>query len=99
MLDPDKEQLIKRKQKDSNFKPPIKRILLVTLPKSGSHLIKNIFNELRFNPIWFNKNYNFTDFELLKENEIIITHFLPDHNILEQIERKNIYTIFYKHLV
>lgn len=71
-----------------------KKILLVSLHKSGTHLIDRILKLAGLKHQLFNQNYNLQDFYLLKKNEYIRSHFPPKTKVCELIEQKKIRVIF-----
>ncbi len=65
---------------------PDKKIIIVSLQKSGTHLIKNIIEALGFETVWTPENCKVNDFKRLQENQVYISHFPPADNVQMALE-------------
>lgn len=75
---------------------PSKKILIVSIQKSGTHLIQNVMKEAGFEGIGVGKNAKMTDFNGLKDNQFLWSHFVPSDEIQMALEKGNesVYIIF-----
>jgi len=82
--------------KSSVRKYPDKKILLVSLQKSGTHLIKNVLAEAGFEAEEVGKNCSIENFKGLENNHYLVSHFTPSDDIQMALEEglKDIHVIF-----
>lgn len=75
---------------------PSKKILIVSIQKSGTHLIQNVMKEVGFEGIGVGKNAKMTDFNGLKDNQFLWSHFVPSDEIQMALEKGDepVYIIF-----
>lgn len=75
---------------------PSKKILIVSIQKSGTHLIQNAMKEAGFEGIGVGKNAKTTDFNGLKDNQFLWSHFVPSDEIQMALEKgdESVYIIF-----
>ena len=75
---------------------PSKKILIVSIQKSGTHLIQNVMKQADFESIGVGRNAKMTDFNGLKDNQYLWSHFAPSDEIQMALERgdESVYIIF-----
>lgn len=75
---------------------PTKKILIVSIQKSGTHLIQNIMKGAGFEGIGVGKDTKMADFVGLGDNQYLWTHFVPSDEIQMAIEKggESVYIIF-----
>jgi hypothetical protein len=72
-----------------------KRIMMVSLQKSGTHLLMNILQQAGLSAVGVSKDCQLGDFKGLRENEYLWSHFAPGDSVLMALEEKQpIYIIF-----
>ncbi len=67
---------------------PEKRILLVSLQKCGTHLIKNVFSRVGLEGVGVERATP-ADFEKLHENQYLWSHFAPTDDVQMELEDEN----------
>jgi hypothetical protein len=77
-------------------KLPKKKILIVSVQKSGTHLIKNVMKEAGFEGIGVGKNVRMSNFNGLKDNQYLWSHFTPPDEIQMALEKgdESVFIIF-----
>ncbi len=75
---------------------PSKKILIVSIQKSGTHLIQNIMNEAGFEGIGVEKDTKMADFIGLEDSQYLWSHFAPSDEIQMALENggESVYIIF-----
>lgn len=75
---------------------PGKKILLVSLQKCGTHLIRNVMKEAGFEDVGVGRPCTMSDFEGLKSNQYLISSFTPSDEVQMCLEEGNrqLYIIF-----
>ena len=78
------------------FGEPAKKILIVSIQKSGTHLIKNIMKAAGFEGIGIGKDAKMRDFRGVKESQFLWSHFVPSDEIQMALEKgdESVYIIF-----
>ena len=73
-----------------------KKILIVSMQKSGTHLINKILGEGGFEGVDFGKNCTTHDFVGLQDNQYLWTHFTPSDEFQMALEKgdESVYIIF-----
>jgi hypothetical protein len=77
-------------------KQNLKKILLVSLQKSGTHLINKVMEEAGFLGRGVGKGCTISDFRELEDNEYLWSHFAPSDEVQMALEEGNqsVYIIF-----
>lgn len=75
---------------------PVKKILVVSLQKSGTHLINNVMQQIGYEGIGVGKGCRIDDFKGLNEDQYLWTHFTPSDDVQMLLEKgdKSIYILF-----
>jgi sulfotransferase 6B1 len=75
---------------------PAKKIFIVSIQKSGTHLIKKIMKEAGFEGIGIGEDAKMRDFRGLKDNQFLWSHFAPSDEIQMALEKDDdsVYIIF-----
>jgi hypothetical protein len=71
-----------------NPNKPEKRILLVSLQKCGTHLIKNVFEQAGLEGLGVGRA-TLSDFHKLRKNQYLWSHFTPTDEVQMELENKN----------
>lgn len=79
----------------NGVKHPRKKILLIPLYKSGSHLVKNVFELAGYENVSLNEPCRMEDFTRLNSKQYLTTHLPPGLDIYNQIELNTIKVIFH----
>jgi len=64
-----------------------KKILIVSLQKSGTHLIQNIMKEAGYIGVGVGKDCSMNDFNKLKKNQYLWSHFPPSDQVQMELEQ------------
>lgn len=64
------------------------RVLLVSLQKCGTHLIKNVFDRIGLEGVGVERA-TLADFEKLNENQYLWSHFTPTDEVQMELENEN----------
>lgn len=74
----------------------MKKILIVSIQKSGTHLIEEMFKSLGYKAVRVGENFNVEKFKKCKKKEYFFSHFIPnDQVLLELYSNPNEYGIIY----
>lgn len=75
---------------------PSKKILIVSLQKSGTHLIHNVMQEAGFQGVGVGKDCRLSHFSGLKDNQYLWSHFAPSDEVQMSLEEggQSLYIIF-----
>lgn len=75
---------------------PSKKILIVSLQKSGTHLIQNVMKDAGFHGIGVGKDCRMSHFFGLKDNQYLWSHFAPSDEVQMALEEgsQSLYIIF-----
>lgn len=75
---------------------PSKKILIVSLQKSGTHLIQNVMKEAGFQGVGVGKDCRMSHFSGLKDNQYLWSHFTPSDEVQMALEEgsQSLYIIF-----
>ena len=82
--------------KNTSKRQPSKKILLVSLQKSGTHLIQKVMEEAGFQGVGVGKDCRISDFTGLRDDQYLWSHFTPSDEIQMSLEEGNqsVYMIF-----
>ena len=75
---------------------PSKKIFIMSLQKAGTHLIQRVMQEAGFHGVGVGKDCRLSDFNGLKENQYLWSHFTPSDELQMALEEgvQNVYIIF-----